>query len=199
MEDTIELVLENYKNWFGNKPIIYQPLKSFSFHSENFSILTYSKESYQLLCTAGASKTDIPKSQGRFGQHKSCGYEYLIHSKSEYLVKFHEILFKVSCYPYIVNQFLSSGSIIPFGEKINNSEMEYLYLTDPYEDDSAIYSHFPNGQIILPSKIIQTLWVIPIYSVEAELIKHQGAENFDTLLGNSEKNFADLNRKCLIL
>jgi Suppressor of fused protein (SUFU) len=198
MDDTIEIVLENYRDWLGIKPMIYQVLENFGVHSAHFSILTYQKETYQLLCTAGASKTDIPKSKGKFGKRKSCAYEYLIHCGSENLMDFHEILLKVSNYPYLVNEFVYSGSVIPFGENILNSQMNYLYLTDPYEDDAEIYSKFPDGQMILPNKVIQTLWIIPIYSSEADEIKKYGAEHFDSLLGKSIKDFGNLHRKSLI-
>ena len=195
MDNTIEIVLENYKGWLGNNPMIYQSPSNLKFHSEHLSILTYDKPTYKLLCTAGASKTAIPHSPGKFGSRKSCSYEYLIHSSEANLLDFHELLFEVSLYAYLNDKFISSGSVISLGKKVLSSEMEYLYLTDPYEDDGAIYSKLPHGQIVLPNKVIQTLWIIPIYTNEYRAIQEHGAEYFDNLLGQSAKNFEDLNRQ----
>jgi hypothetical protein len=199
MDDTIEIVLENYRDWLGNKPMIFQSDKLHQFHSSHFSILSYEKENHFLLCTAGASKTDIPNSKGKFGARKSCAYEYMIHAQKESIIDFHEILFKVSLYPHITRQFLMSGDVVLFDEKFSDSQMKMAYLTYPYQDDDQIYSRFPNGQLILPKKIIQTLWVVPIYSSEANFIRESGAEKFDEILGKNHKELSSLNRKNLLL
>lgn len=65
---------------------------------------------------------------------------------------------------------------------VPGSEMTWMYLTYPYLDDSVLYTKQPYGQIKTEQYLIQTLWCLPLYATEVELLQQIGVDEFENRL-----------------
>jgi hypothetical protein len=192
------IVLQNYRSWLGEPESIDQPIARYPELSPDFSILTYPKNEYYALCTAGGSQSIIPMSKGRFGDDRGVAYEYILHSDLKNLNASRDLLLRICSYPYLIQKFIYSGDTFPIGDDFCSiPRLNYIYLTFPYEEDISVYSESPKGQIMMQDRLIQTFWAIPIFEEEAKLLKKIGPTKFDELLGNSDFQAYNLHRRPL--
>ena len=177
------LVLQNYEAWKGEPREVLQPPKPNPYVDPNFGILVYpDPRGYTVYATAGASAMVQPHIRAESGPEQGVRFEYLMHGSDEDAEAICEILDRVTMYPFQVKTPTDSGSVLPLGTDFQaalGGQIHSLFLTYPYEADPRIYTTTPWGQIQKAGQIIQTLWVIPIYQDEAELILRKGPESFE--------------------
>jgi hypothetical protein len=198
-----DAVAQNVKTWLGEPDKIFQATQSYPEISSNFSALVYQRENHYIVHSLGASEYSIPGSEKAFNRPGGSSNEYIFHASKDNLDGTLDLLIKISRYPYIANLFIYSGMAFPIDETLigrgDSTTLNYIYLTDPYEDDPSLYSDSPNGQISLENRLIFTLWAIPIYEQEYQFLRHNGAQDFDKLLGQQGIKAHDLHRKLIVV
>ncbi|KAB8145757.1 suppressor of fused domain protein [Chloroflexia bacterium SDU3-3] len=173
-------VLENYVRWMGEPEEVFAPDELPPHLSPKLGVLRYPHEHFSVYCTAGASMAILPHSKEVYGDNRGVRFEYLFHGPNQQHQRICELLIMLASYPYTQHIIYDSGFIIPIGTPVApHSNLRYLYLTYPYQDDPHIFTDTPFGQISTPDLLIQTWWAFPISHEEALFVRSHGPTAFD--------------------